>query len=363
MFSIKAFSLLAGVLALSMAPVGRGVQHDVTVGGPGGIIQYNPQFVNASIGDTVLFTFQQKNHTVTQSTFASPCSPMAGGFDSGFVPVADTDTGPFTAANFTVKDLNPVWVYCRQTGHCEQGMVFAINPGDKFAAFQAAAMGQNASAPPASSIPPPAAATPVTVTATVTVSGTQAGTTTYVSYPGSAAPTSVVSTDHKITVGGPNLLIFSPANITAQIGDTITFTFMQKNHTATQSSFASPCSSLTETSTSGQVGFDSGFMPVAANATNLPTFTIQVNDTAPIWTYCRQTNPVSHCASGMVFSANAVESSANSFEAFQAKAKSLASPSSGTPSPSNTTSSAQSVIVNRGAGIVVAMVVMGMVLV
>ena len=25
----------------------------------------------------------QKNHTVTQSTFANPCSPLAGGFDSG----------------------------------------------------------------------------------------------------------------------------------------------------------------------------------------------------------------------------------------------------------------------------------------
>ena len=42
--SIKYVSLFAVVLALTMAPVGRGVEHEVTVGGPG-IIAYNPQFV------------------------------------------------------------------------------------------------------------------------------------------------------------------------------------------------------------------------------------------------------------------------------------------------------------------------------
>jgi len=65
----------------------------------------------------------------------------------------------------------------------------------------------------------------------------------------------------------------------------------------------------------------------------------------------------------MVFSANAVESGPNNFEAFQAKAESLASPSSGASSPSNTTSFATTnAMVNRGAGVAVAMAVMGMVL-
>jgi hypothetical protein len=58
-------------------------------------------------------------------------------------------------------------------------------------------------------------------------------------------------------------------------------------------------------------------MPVSANATTFPTFTIQVNDTAPIWVYCRQTG---HCGQGMVFAANADECSPQSFEAFQALA-------------------------------------------
>lgn len=164
-------------------------------------------------------------------------------------------------------------------------MVFSINPGDKFDAFQAAAMGNaNASnpssstaesssnSPPpssssASASSPPAQASATspsasTVTATVTASGTQQ-VTTYASFPGSASPTAVASTDHKVTVGGPNKLIFDPATVTAQIGDTITFVFQQKNHTVTQSTFANPCQSLRETSTNGQVGFDSGLYVVS----------------------------------------------------------------------------------------------------
>jgi plastocyanin len=203
-----------------------------------------------------------------------------------------------------VTDTNPVWVYCRQTGHCQLGMVFAINPGDKFAAFQAAAMGNTTTASSSSAASP---------TAT-----------------GSSTPPSSTSQDHRIIVGG-STLTFEPANITAQPGDTITFEFHQKNHTVTQSSFASPCRALSSSSTSGQVGFDSGFNPASANATTFPTYTVQVNDTKPIWAYCRQ---VGHCADGMVFAANANESSANTFEAFQASAKGTGNDSNPTGSSS-----------------------------
>jgi hypothetical protein len=41
------------------------------------------------------------------------------------IPVADATVANFPNAVFTVETLNPVWVYCRQTGHCQQGMVFA----------------------------------------------------------------------------------------------------------------------------------------------------------------------------------------------------------------------------------------------
>lgn len=177
--------------------------------------------------------------------------------DAHSLPVAASNTnGPFPVAQFTVQDTNPVWVYCKQGTHCQQGMVFAVNPGTQFAAFQAAAMGSTVAS--SSSSAPTTTATGLTsVTATVPVGNGQTVTTTYGSFPGSAAPTSGTTADHKIVVGGSSN-IYSPSNITAQVGDTVTFQFMQKNHTATQSTFANPCRALTLTSTSGQVGFDSG---------------------------------------------------------------------------------------------------------
>jgi len=282
---------LASLLLLASAQLALAATFNVTVGGPG-VLKFNPQFVNADVGDTIFFTFQQKNHTVTQSSLADPCSPLAGGFDSGFRPV-DNQTTDFPQAELTVKTSAPVWAYCRQGTHCKSGMVFAVNPGTQFAAFQAAATGGT----PSSSLSPSpsVAATPPTV------------------------PTP--STDHKIVVGGPGLLAFSPANITAQPGDTVTFEFRQKNHTVTASSFSDPCNALAS-------GVDSGFKPVADGATNFPTFTLPINDTTPIWGFCKQGN---HCSQGMVFAINAVESSSKNFAAFQA----LAKQSTGTPSSAN----------------------------
>jgi plastocyanin len=63
--------------------------------------------------------------------------------------------------------------------------------------------------------------------------------------------------DHKITVGANGQLAYNPPNITAAIGDTVTFEFHPKNHTVTQSSFNDPCRPLADTSKTGQEGFDS----------------------------------------------------------------------------------------------------------
>jgi len=318
--------VLSALLSLTSVLSVKAADFQVTVGGPGGVIGYNPNFVTANPGDTVTFIFQQKNHTATQSTFADPCTAVAGGFDSGFVPVSANNTsGPFQEAQLQVTDTSPVWVYCRQADHCQLGMVFAINPGDQFAAFQANAMGNSTATPSSVNTSSTSSLVPTATTPATT-----------------STPSSTTSQDHTIIVGGTGVLAFSPANITAQPGDTITFEFHQKNHTTTQSSFAAPCQMLASTSTSGQVGFDSGFMPVAANATTFPTYTIQVNDTTPIWAYCRQAG---HCGQGMVFAANAVESGPNTFEAFQA----LAEKTNGTSSSSNSTSSTSGGINGAGA--------------
>jgi len=311
--------MLFATFSLGLIALTHAVDHPVIVGGPGGVVAYNPSQVSAQIGDTVTFTFQQKNHTITQSSFENPCSPLEDGFDSGFQPVsADDLSGPFPAATITIQNTDPVWVYCRQktpASHCAAGMVFAINPGPgQFDAFVAAAK--------ATADNSTAATTSAAAAASTTVASTPAA---------SATTVSTTPTDHNVLVGDGGSLTYNPPNITAQVGDTITFEFRAKNHTVSQSSFTDPCRLLA--ATSGSPGFDSNFMPVPANSTSFPTYTITVNDTKPIWAYCRQTNPASHCGAGMVFAANAVESSPNSFEAFVALAKQL----NGTSSTNTTT--------------------------
>lgn len=293
----SAFLLASAQLALSATI-------EVIVGGPG-VLKFNPESVTANVGDVVRFVFQQKNHTVTQSTLENPCAPMAGGFDSGYMPVPANQTSNFPTAELTVQRTAPVWAYCRQGTHCRSGMVFAINPGNDLAAFKAAAAGGTAS-PSASS----------TSAAAPTASGVPS------------------STDHKVIVGGTGLT-FSPSNLNAKVGDTITFEFRQKNHTVTASSFDTPCRDLF--STAGKVGFDSGYKPVAEGATTFPTYTIQVNDTEAIWAYCRQGN---HCGQGMVFAANTVESGPKNFAAFQALAKQSNGTSSSTTGPYSSPSAA-----------------------
>ena len=65
-------------------------------------------------------------------------------------------------------------------------------------------------------------------------------------------------------------------------------------------------------------------MPVPANQTdNLPTYTITVPDTQPIWVFCKQAaqTPASHCGAGMVFAVNCgADGAPNSFTNFKGSA-------------------------------------------
>jgi len=315
--------------SLAALPLALAATLHVAVG-PNGNLVYDPPFVTAAVGDIVSFTFNPKNHTVTQSNFDTPCT-LNGGSNSGFKPVAPgtTDLPTFEV---TVQDTKPLWFYCQQTlprPHCGAGMVFAINPppeGDphSFSAFKALALATaaNATSTATDTFPTPPPQSWGTATATVT-SSSSVWTSTYTSYDGTPPPTYAPQpVDHKITVGADGKLAFNPSNISAAIGDTVTFEFRPKNHTVTQSSFNDPCRPLADTSKTGQTGFNSGFnFFVAPDATSFPVFTIKINDTAPIWGYCQQSQPSSHCGAGMVFSINAVESGANNFANFQALAK------------------------------------------
>ncbi|EJD54685.1 hypothetical protein AURDEDRAFT_179782 [Auricularia subglabra TFB-10046 SS5] len=141
------------LLPLAGAALAVGIAVEV---GRDGTLAFSPPAVNADVGDIVTFTFWPKNHTVTQVTFSEPCTRPTGhpGVDSGFVPVAAPGPGVQPMA-LNVATTAPLWFACMQLGHCQQGMVFAINPTPErtFAAFQARAMGVSGPAQPATTDP------------------------------------------------------------------------------------------------------------------------------------------------------------------------------------------------------------------
>ncbi|KAI0827999.1 hypothetical protein BC628DRAFT_1409507 [Trametes gibbosa] len=106
---------------------------------------------------------------------------------------------------------------------------------------------------------------------------------------------------------------FTPASVNASIGDVVLFNFTEGNHTATQSTFASPCIPAHETNITIN-GFDSNFRPTnnGTAITNLPV-TINSNDT--IWFYDAAT-----CAVGGVGGININESSTETLDGFRRNA-------------------------------------------
>ncbi|KAF7363201.1 Cupredoxin [Mycena venus] len=255
-------------------------------------LTFSPSNITANAGDTVTFQFQSKNHSVTQSSFEAPCTPLAGGVDSGFQFIAANATA-LPEFSFTINNAaKPLFFFSKQdavVNECQKGMVFSINAdpnsAESFAAFQAAAEESAASS--------------------------------------SSAPAAGASSGSEILVlvGQNNQLTFSPSNITANVGDTVTFQFQSKNHSVTQSSFASPCTPLLG-------GVDSGFQAVTPDATAFPEFSFTLNNAStPLFFFSKQDALVSECQKGMVFSINANPDSAKSFAAFQANAEASVAPS------------------------------------
>lgn len=104
-------------------------------------------------------------------------------------------------------------------------------------------------------------------------------------------------TVHVVEVSSTNgSLTYSPNNVKATAGDMVQFQFLAGNHTVTQSTFDQPCQPIALHS--NVTGFHSGFMDVAASASMgmIPTYTIEINNTTPIWVYCAQGK---HCEAGM----------------------------------------------------------------
>jgi len=103
---------------------------------------------------------------------------------------------------------------------------------------------------------------------------------------------------HVIQVGdNEGNLKFYPEELDVPVGELVQFQFYPLNHSVAQSTFADPCIPISESASgNGTNGFFSGFMPVKKTDTFMPTFTVLVNQTAPLWFYCA-TGP--HCQRGM----------------------------------------------------------------
>ena len=81
----------------------------------------------------------------------------------------------------------------------------------------------------------------------------------------------------------------------------------------TESSFNHPCTKF------GHPGFDSGFQPIDPKHPKDKFVRFKVPSKEPLWFYCRQKVPVSHCGKGMVFAINPPKKG-NTFDKFKKKA-------------------------------------------
>ncbi|CAF9914511.1 MAG: hypothetical protein GOMPHAMPRED_008179 [Gomphillus americanus] len=149
-----------------------------------------------------------------------------------------------------------------------------------------------------------------------------------------ASGSSIVVHVVNVSVRGPNnTLTYSPQNTQAQPGEVVQFQFQNGNHSVAQSTFAQPCIPINNVM-SNVTGFFSGFLPTPQPASSIPTYSVMVNNTKPVWFYCAQGK---HCEKGMVGAINAPTTGDKTVAAFAA----LAAQVQGTiiPGGSNSTSS------------------------
>ncbi|KAF2740867.1 hypothetical protein EJ04DRAFT_168826 [Polyplosphaeria fusca] len=182
-------------------------------------------------------------------------------------------------------------------------------------------------------------------------------TTTYAMAAEAAPSPAAGGMTHTVVVGGLKpaatggmapVLAYAPEAIQAAVGDKVKFVFMQKNHTATQSTFADPCKAM-------DGGQDSGFKPNPMGMAG-PDFEweMSVDTMEPIWMYCKQRNGT-HCGKGMVFSVNAAQTGDKTHEIW----KQLAIQKNGTEAGVLTSAAIQSVAATGAAAASTVTVVAG----
>lgn len=75
----------------------------------------------ADVGDVIVFEFRAGTHSLTESTFGSPCKRLDGGVDSSILANPErADPGP--KFKHVVTDEKPHFFHCVHKKHCGRGM-------------------------------------------------------------------------------------------------------------------------------------------------------------------------------------------------------------------------------------------------
>jgi plastocyanin len=125
--TLTAAALMAGLASAQTV-------HVVSVSSKSNEKIFTPNNIKVPAGDMIQFQFLGGNHSVVQSNFDNPCTPIqshvanATGMFSGYMNVAaSAGTGMIPIYTMMVQDEKPIWLYCSQGMHCQAGMVMVVN--------------------------------------------------------------------------------------------------------------------------------------------------------------------------------------------------------------------------------------------
>ncbi|GJC85954.1 extracellular serine-rich protein ARB_03024 [Colletotrichum liriopes] len=126
---------ISAMVVSALAAVAQAVDVQVvSVASTNNTLKFFPDKISAPVGSMVQFQFRGGNHSVVQSTFDNPCIPIsnvnasAKGVYSGYQPVAASAAmGQIPVFTVMVSSTAPMWLYCSQAKHCQNGMVMVIN--------------------------------------------------------------------------------------------------------------------------------------------------------------------------------------------------------------------------------------------
>ncbi|OHE93246.1 extracellular serine-rich protein [Colletotrichum orchidophilum] len=130
---------ISAMVVSALAAVASAVDVQVvSVASTNNSLKFFPDKINAAVGSMVQFQFRGGNHSVVQSNFDNPCIPIssvntsAKGIYSGYQPVAASAAkGQIPVFTVMINSATPMWLYCSQGKHCQNGMVMVINENTK----------------------------------------------------------------------------------------------------------------------------------------------------------------------------------------------------------------------------------------